>query len=251
MTRLPCGARRRPRLLLAAAVGLVVLLGAWSGIAAPSLAAAPPNPPVKPFQELAALIVSHPVHRAPDASSPVIESISAQRPLTAEQTTLPVLGSAIASNGSQWLRVMLPGRPNGLSGWISQTGTRESLTDWHIVVNTAKRTVTVYNSGRRVKTFLAVVGKPSTPTPTGQFFVEETVLLGPTAPDGPFALALSARSNVLRQFGGGPGQIAIHGRDGLGGTPGQAQSHGCIRLVTANITWLADRIGPGVPVTIT
>ena len=37
-------------------------------------------------------------------------------------------------------------------------------------------------------------------------------------PGGPFALALSARSDALQEFEGGPGQIALHGRDLLGGT---------------------------------
>jgi lipoprotein-anchoring transpeptidase ErfK/SrfK len=69
-------------------------------------------------------------------------------------------------------------------------------------------------------------------------------------PGGPFALALSARSNALQEFEGGPGQIALHGRDNLGGTLGAAESHGCVRLGTANIDWLAARIGPGTPVTI-
>ena len=101
-----------------------------------------------------------------------------------------------------------------------------------------------------MKSFKAVVGKPSTPTPTGQFFVEETVQMQPGEAGGPFALALSARSNVLQEFEGGPGQIGIHGRDDLGGTPGTAVSHGCIRLDTASIDWLTARIGPGTPVTI-
>ena len=69
-------------------------------------------------------------------------------------------------------------------------------------------------------------------------------------PGGPFALALSARSNALQEFEGGPGQIALHGRDNLGGVLGAAESHGCMRLATASIDWLAERIGPGVPVTI-
>jgi lipoprotein-anchoring transpeptidase ErfK/SrfK len=55
---------------------------------------------------------------------------------------------------------------------------------------------------------------------------------------------------VLQEFEGGPGQIAMHGRDNLGGTLGAAESHGCIRLATASIEWLAGRIGPGTPVTI-
>ena len=32
---------------------------------------------------------------------------------------------------------------------------------------------------------------------------------------------------------------------------GTAASHGCVRLDTASITWIGERIGPGVPVTIT
>ncbi len=69
-------------------------------------------------------------------------------------------------------------------------------------------------------------------------------------PGGPFALALSARPNVLQEFDGGPGQIAIHGRNGLGGDLGHAESHGCIRLGTKAIEWLATRIGPGGPVDV-
>ena len=69
-------------------------------------------------------------------------------------------------------------------------------------------------------------------------------------PGGPYALALSGRSNVFQEFDGGPGQIAIHGRIGLGGTPGQAESHGCMRVTTPNIDWLVRRIGAGTPVTI-
>jgi lipoprotein-anchoring transpeptidase ErfK/SrfK len=95
-----------------------------------------------------------------------------------------------------------------------------------------------------------VVGKPSTPTPSGNFFVEETLQMAPGEPGGPFALATSARSNVLQEFEGGPGQVALHGRDNLGGTLGTAESHGCIRLDTASIDWLAARIEPGTPVTI-
>jgi len=66
----------------------------------------------------------------------------------------------------------------------------------------------------------------------------------------PYALALSARSNVLQEFEGGPGQIALHGVANLGGTPGTAISHGCVRLANRQIAWLAARIAPGVPVTI-
>jgi lipoprotein-anchoring transpeptidase ErfK/SrfK len=176
--------------------------------------------------------------------------VPANRPITGERTTLPVVGQATGPGGIRWLHVMLPGRPNGSTGWVTQQGTRKLTTSWHIVVNLGQRRVTAYRSGRAVRAFRAVVGKPSTPTPTGNFFVEETVRMSPGEPGGPFALATSARSNVLQEFEGGPGQIALHGRDNLGGTVGSAESHGCVRLDTAGIDWLVKRVEPGTPVTI-
>ena len=80
--------------------------------------------------------------------------------------------------------------------------------------------------------------------------MEETVALTPGQIGAPYALALSARSYTLQEFAGGPGQIAVHGVWNVGGTMGTAASHGCLRLDTAAITWLGERIGPGVPVTI-
>ena len=113
--------------------------------------------------------------------------------------------------------------------------------------------MTVYRNGRAIRVFKAIVGKPSTPTPRGQYFVEESIQLRPGDVGAPFALALSARSTVLQEYAGGPGQIAIHGRDNIGGVLGTAVSHGCVRLADRAMRWLVawGRIGPGVPVTIT
>ena len=55
---------------------------------------------------------------------------------------------------------------------------------------------------------------------------------------------------MLQEFDGGPGQIAVHGLANIGGVPGTAVSHGCVRLANATMRWLVIRIGPGVPVTI-
>jgi lipoprotein-anchoring transpeptidase ErfK/SrfK len=136
------------------------------------------------------------------------------------------------------------------TGWISASSTLISTTAWHLVVELGARRVLVYDAGLRVRSYKAVVGKSSTPTPTGEYFVEENVKMPPGAPGAPFALATSDRSSVLHEFEGGPGQIAIHGIENLGGTLGTAESHGCIRLASSAITWIAARIGPGVPITI-
>jgi len=205
---------------------------------------------VQATQELAVLLTAHGAHREPGAGSPQVLFVPADRPITGEQTTLPVIGHATGTGGVQWLQVMLPGRPDGSTGWIAQDGTRELMTGWRILVDLAARRLRVYRDGHTVRTFQAIIGKPSTPTPTGQFFVEETVQMPVGHPGGPYALALSARSNVLQKFEGGPGQIAIHGLEDLGGTLGAAESHGCVRLATASIDWLAAHIDPGTPVKI-
>ncbi len=229
---------------------LILVLCASTGLITVSTAAASAPGHVRATQRLAELQYGHLAYRDPRTSSRRVLFVPSRTPITGEYTTLPVIGQASGRGDTRWLKVMLPGRPNGLTGWIKQGGTSERITPWHITVSLSARRMWIYRDGRLRTSFSAVVGKPLTPTPTGNFFVQETVSLGSNRPGGPLALALSARSNVLSQFDGGPGQIAIHGRDLLGGTLGQAQSHGCMRLATAAIEWLAARIGPGVPVTI-
>jgi hypothetical protein len=202
---------------------------------------------------VATLASNHAIFSAPGGRRE--GSISRARPITGEATTLPVL--ALRTTGrTTWLRVrlpgrLLPGRANGQTGWIKAVGTRLWTIRWHIVVLLGRRLARIYYAGHVVRSYLVVVGKPSTPTPTGEFFVEENVSEPPSFAGAPYALATSARSNVFTEFDGGPGQVALHGMGGgLGGTPGQAQSHGCVRFTAAAITWLARRIYPGTPVTI-
>jgi lipoprotein-anchoring transpeptidase ErfK/SrfK len=227
---------------------LVLFAATWTG-AAPAHSVAPAV--VKPTQELAALLSAHEAFSKPARDSAPLRLVQARRPLTGERTVLPVLGHRTGADGIGWLHVRLPGRPNGRTGWIRQRATVASTTSWHIVVDTFSRRVIVYQNGRPVRIVKAVVGKPSTPTPRGEFFVEEAIQLRAADVGAPFALALSARSNVLQESDGGPGQIGLHGLSNVGGVPGTAVSHGCVRLDNDTMRWLVVRIGPGVPVTIT
>lgn len=172
------------------------------------------------------------------------------------RTKLPVLDRKTDSKGKLWLQVRAPGRANGQpnppsKGWITADSTKRTQTVWHLVADTSSRTLRVYRAGHEVKKYRTIVGAASTPTPHGKFFVEESIHLPKSAAGEPYALALSARSSVFQEFEGGPGQIAIHGRNNIGGTLGTAISHGCIRASTGGVTWLAKHIGQGVPVTIT
>jgi lipoprotein-anchoring transpeptidase ErfK/SrfK len=196
-------------------------------------------------QKLVRLMAVHDARSAPTGDSHRIIVISSRRPITGERTVLPVL-----AHRAGWLKVLLPGRPNGHTGWIRARNTQLTSTAWHIVVRTSSRNVLVYRSGHLVRTFTAIIGKPSTPTPRGEFFVEEAVELTRGEVGAPYALALSARSTVLQEFAGGPGQIALHGLANVGGTLGTATSHGCVRMRTSAMRWLITHFGIGVPVTI-
>jgi lipoprotein-anchoring transpeptidase ErfK/SrfK len=240
----PLGKRRG-----VAAVVSVFALAALVFVAPVPALAAPPPAAAPPTQPLVVLLRAHVARSAPNAEAHAIEAVAGRRPLTRVATVLPVLGRGGRDRG--WLRVRLPGRPNGHAGWISAKGTRATETDWRILVSLSARRVSVVRSGRTVRRFRAVVGKPSTPTPRGSFFVEEALALSGGEAGSPYALATSARSNALQEFDGGPGQIALHGTRHLAGRLGTAASHGCIRLSTRAITWLSRRIGAGVPVTVT
>lgn len=225
-----------------------VLMAAAFACAFVAPAAAAPTPASQP---LVALLHDHVARTGPSAHAGRIESVASRRPLTRARTVLPILGRASSRKRGSWLHVRLPGRPNSHKGWISTNRTRLTSTGWRIVVRLSTRRVTVYYGDRARRHFRAVVGKPSTPTPRGSFFIEEALALSSYETGGPFALATSARSNVFQEFEGGPGQIGIHGTNNLAGALGTAASHGCIRLGTRAITWLARRIGAGVPLTIT
>jgi lipoprotein-anchoring transpeptidase ErfK/SrfK len=235
--------RTRAPLLLAAAAALAAL-------AAPVPAPAARTPAVAPTQELAVIVRGQTAMAKPNARSAPRAWVERLRPITEGRTVLPVIGHRTNADGTRWLRVRLPGRPNNGTGWIRKARTAQTATTWHVLVDLSERRVTVYRQGRIVKVFSGVIGAPRTPTPRGRFFVEETVALTPGQVGAPYALALSARSYVLQEFAGGPGQIAVHGVWNVGGTMGTAASHGCVRLDTPAITWIGQRIGPGVPVTI-
>lgn len=232
--------------------GFAVSVALWAAVSAPAAAATPAGAatPVERAQEVAGLVRPHIAYARPTTGSRRLGRVPARTPITRVRTVLPVIGHAVDAGGRAWLRVRLPWRPNGLTGWIAQRATVLSHARWHLVVSVANRRVVAFRDGRRVRSFSAIVGKRSTPTPRGAFFVEEAVRLRRHDAGAPFALATSARSEVLQEFAGGPGQIALHGVRNIGGRLGTAVSHGCVRLSTRAITWLVKRVDAGTPLTI-
>lgn len=160
---------------------------------------------------------------------------------------LLVVGGARVGDGRCWVQVRLPWRPNGSAGWINVKKLALRPTPWRIVVSRAHRTLTLWRSGKRVRTVSVVVGKPSTPTPTGLFAIVWAVPWHPNDFLGSWVLTLTGHSDVLQEFDGGDGTVGIHGRGGtsLLDPLGSASSHGCIRLANDSIDWLVKTVGQG------
>jgi lipoprotein-anchoring transpeptidase ErfK/SrfK len=165
-------------------------------------------------------------------------------------TPFLVEGARRTEAGDVWLKVLLPRRPNGSTGWVRRDEVNLKPVSEAVEVDLSARRASLLRNGRPVRTFRVAVGTSSTPTPTGRFFV--TVKLRPpqiSTVYGAWALGLSGYSNVLDQFGTGDGQIALHGTYNPS-VLGSAVSNGCVRMDNDTISHLADRLPLGTPVII-
>ena len=210
------------------------------------------HPPTRSVAWIARLVAPTPVWRGPTPRH-AITTLRASGPWTGGPVALLVLGAQRDRDGRRWLRVVLPERPNGRSGWVAANRVVATRTRWQVVVDVSARTVVLLHRGRVTMRLRAVVGAPGTPTPVGRFAIyEKARQRDPRGFLGPWALHLTGHSDVLDNYGGGPGRIALHGRDGasLADPLGSARSHGCVRIDDGAIALLARRLPPGAPVTI-
>jgi hypothetical protein len=161
----------------------------------------------------------------------------------------PVLESHVDGSGLTWLRIRLPMRPNGQTGWVP----RNDLGPLRAVrtmlrVNRATLRATLYRDGRRIWSSLVGVGAAATPTPTGHFWIRSRLRsLRGNPIYGPYAFGTGAYS-VLSDWPGG-GVVGIHGTDEPQRIPGRP-SHGCIRVPNAAVTRLWPLLPIGTPVEI-
>jgi hypothetical protein len=134
-----------------------------------------------------------------------------------------------------WVRVLLPSRPNGASGWVAEGRVWVAHTPDEVRVRLGERTLRLRHEGQEVGAWAIAVGASATPTPLGRTFI----LASGYDPGRPQAvvLPLGAHSDSLETFAGGPGTVAIHSWPDAR-VFGAAVSHGCLRVPDVAMTAL-------------
>ena len=144
--------------------------------------------------------------------------------------------------------VSVPMRPNGTEAWVDEGDVQLAEVPNRIKVEVGARRLTVYK-GRGDEVVMATnvaVGKDATPTPLGNFYVDISVAQNTYTP---WILSVAGYSNELQSFGGGIGQIAIHGWSDTS-VLGQNVSNGCVRVSFDDLWRLRDLAPVGTPVEI-
>lgn len=149
-----------------------------------------------------------------------------------------------------WHKVRVSTRPNGTVAWVRASDVSlRRVANW-IRIEVGARRLTVLHGDTPLLTAAVAVGRSGTPTPVGRFFVDGRVRLDPPSRAyGAAQLSVSGFSPTLESFGGGVGQIALHGTSAPG-LLGQAVSNGCVRLDNASVLRVLDLAPTGTPVEI-
>jgi hypothetical protein len=155
------------------------------------------------------------------------------------------------TDGQEWIKVRIPRRPNGQVGWVQRSALgRFHLTHESLVVNRESLRIYFYNYGHLIWSAPIAVGKPSTPTPAGHFWIREKFpLLPPSSLYYPYAFGTADYSTLTEWPHGGV--VGIHGP--YGALPSQIPghiSHGCIRLRVGDDFWLGRHLEVGTPLRV-
>lgn len=173
-----------------------------------------------------------------------------RRNINGYPTVFGVVGAVVRRDCTPvWYRVQVPKKPNGMTAFVRARALRVETVATRIVVEVSRRRLTLYRNAHLVLAARVAVGSPSTPTPTGRFYVNQRLV--PTDSGGPFgpgAIGISAFSNVLTGWTQG-GPVAIHGTNEPWSI-GHAVSNGCIRLRNQTLLRVFRATPAGTPVII-
>jgi lipoprotein-anchoring transpeptidase ErfK/SrfK len=155
---------------------------------------------------------------------------------------------SVISESGDYYNVMLPVRPNGVRGWIKKSDVTTYRTPFRVVISLKEKRLAVYEGDNLIIAANIAAGKPSTPTPPGEFYVywvrRTTAKQKPGW--GEYVLGLNGFGNNRSE---GEGRIGIHGTDDKS-VIGTFASAGCVRVSNDVIRQLKSTLFLGTPVTI-
>lgn len=253
-------ARRRRRIRVAGIAGLVVALGvgafallsgggettrAVTKKAPPSTTTTTAAPAFTPFVTATTNGADLVAYTEPVDGAAPVATFSALTEYGFPRTML------VTEQQDGWVQALLPMRPTGSLGWIRTSDVTLGSTTYEIKISLSTHQLVVLESGVPVLDTQVAIGKETTPTTVGQFYVTDPLDLSaePNGDYGAFAIGISGYSDVLTSFRGGDGQLAIHG-GAWESQLGTGVSSGCVRVLNDTILQIAGLVTLGTPVTI-
>jgi hypothetical protein len=197
----------------------------WAPVVRPVVVRAEPRFRARPIAELST--------RTPEGTVNVVD----------------VVEGAVDPRGSGWVVVRVAGLPENLTGWVPRAALGGyTFVHTRLFVDLETRSAELFRDGRSIFHASVGIGKDSSPTPRGDFYVRSRIWSLASPFYGPLAFGTSARSPTLTDWPGG-GFIGIHGTNEPELIPGLI-SHGCIRMRNADILELGRLMPVGTPISI-
>lgn len=161
----------------------------------------------------------------------------------------PLVFEVLETSGD-WLKVLIPARPNQTEGWIKASDVNLETVSYRMVLDLAKFQLTVYKGNDVFVETEVVIGKDSTWTPVGRFYLTEKIKQSnDTGVYGSWVLATNGYSDSLDTFNDGLPVIAFHGTN-QPELVGTKASNGCVRMTNEVVSKLADALPAGTPIDI-
>lgn len=230
----------------ARATGTTTTVGGTSSTVVRS-AVQPPLPETVVVGEAATPSVG--IYDSPGQADPPRRTVSS--PLAYGGNAVFVVDQDAQPATTGWVKVGLPVRPTGSSGWVKASELRLSQHDYRIVVELGAHRLTLFKGSVAVRAVDVAVGRDTRRTPDGIYFTSE--LVKPKTPDsayGAYAYGLTAwTSPADTPDNPVDGQLGLQGTNDIS-TLGRDTTNGSIRVSDADIRAFAETLPLGVPVIV-
>lgn len=194
-------------------------------------------------------LVVHPNSSLPIYSKPGGSTVIGTFPAYSKFGSRMVAWVEQVSKSGKYGKITVPYTMNPRPGWIRISGLKKSYTKYRVLVDVSRHRLTLLRWGRVVMKVPAAMGKPSTPTPPGRYYVADRWSSNPSGALGAFVFALSGLQINYPGASSGLFIMAIHGTNSPS-TLGESVSGGCPRVGAKAIQRLIPVLRLGTPVII-